>query len=177
MDSPDNTPKELRILGANRFETYTRTRHASRSVIVRDDEILLSYAARRDLWMIPGGGRDKGETAEECCTREAMEETGFQVKPVCHFLLIHEYYEECLYLTDYYVCEILGEAPRHLTEAEVRVGLRTEWVPLKEALRIFSRHADYADQDEQKRGLYLREYRALQVYQEFFGPDAPVSLS
>ena len=164
MNSQNDTPKELSILGENRFETYTRTRYASRAVIVRDGKILLSYGAKRDLWMIPGGGQDDGENAEECCIREAKEETGFMVEPVCHYLIINEYYEDCRYITDYYVCEILGEAPRHLTEAEVRIGLRTEWVSLSEALRIFSHHQDYAETEEEKRGLYLREYMALQEY-------------
>jgi hypothetical protein len=32
---------------------------------------------------------------------------------------------------------------------------------VEEALAIFSRHADCADTDEERRGIYLREYAAL----------------
>ena len=31
-------------------------------------------------WGLPGGKRDKGETIEECITREILEETGFKVE-------------------------------------------------------------------------------------------------
>ena len=34
---------KVEILGANRFETYTKTRGASRAVIVRDGMILLTF--------------------------------------------------------------------------------------------------------------------------------------
>ena len=33
----------VEILGANRFETYTRTREGSRGIVVRDGMILLSH--------------------------------------------------------------------------------------------------------------------------------------
>ena len=35
--------KTIDILGANRFETYTKTRAGSRAVIVRSDKILLTH--------------------------------------------------------------------------------------------------------------------------------------
>ena len=41
------------------------------------------------------------------------------------------------------------------------MGLEPRWLPVGEALRIFSRHADYAATDEERRGIYQREYTAL----------------
>ncbi len=35
---------------------------------------------------------------------------------------------------------------------------------IKQAINIFSKHQDYADEDEMKRGAYLREYKALLSY-------------
>ena len=37
-------------------------------------------------------------------------------------------------------------------------------ISLNEAVDIFSKHQDYADVDEMKRGAYLREYQALLSY-------------
>lgn len=51
-----------------------------------------------------------------------------------------------------------------LTDAERRRGARPEWIPLKEAAEIFSRHQSYAAVSEEKRGAYLREYTALTEY-------------
>lgn len=155
---------ELNILGENRFETYTKTRAGSRAVIVREGNILLSHETKTDIWMIPGGGQEDGETPEVCCIREAEEETGRVVCPVRHFLTLNEFYEEYRYISYYFVCEVAGQGQSHLTEAEARRGLTPVWLPLKEAQAIFSRHRDYADTNEEKRGIYLREYTALCEY-------------
>lgn len=44
------------------------------------------------------------------------------------------------------------------------VGLEPRWIPLAEAVEIFSKHQDYTDTSEMKRGAYLREYNALCSY-------------
>lgn len=152
---------ELEILGKNRFENYTKTRIACRAVIVQEGKILLSRETKEDLWMIPGGGLEEGETPEECCIRETEEETGIVVKPLRRYLTIREYYEEYCYVSHYYECKVVSDGKIHLTEAEIKAGLRPEWLPLTEAREIFSTHQDYAETEEMRRGLYLREYIAL----------------
>ncbi|MBQ4225381.1 MAG: NUDIX domain-containing protein [Oscillospiraceae bacterium] len=156
--------KEINIRGANRFDTYTKTRAASRAVIIRGDDILLSYMKSEDTYMIPGGGAENGESPEECCIREAEEETGLIVKPTRLFLTVNEFYEEYRYISCYFICEIAGISTSHLTEAEMRAGLVPEWVPLAKAVQIFSHHNDLAGTYEEKRGLYQREYTALTEY-------------
>ena len=155
---------KVEILGENRFETYTKTRYASRAVIVRDGMIQLIYEAGSDLWVIPGGGIEKDETPEKCCVREAEEETGNLVLPLQEFTVLYEYYEEYCYITHYFICEVTGSGRMHPTEAEVHRGAEPKWIPLPEAMEIFSRHQSYADVSEEKRGIYLREYTALQEY-------------
>ncbi|MBQ4310613.1 MAG: NUDIX domain-containing protein [Oscillospiraceae bacterium] len=118
--------KEINICGANRFDTYTKTRAASRAVIIRGDDILLSYMKSEDTYMIPGGGAENGESPEECCIREAEEETGLIVKPTRLFLTVNEFYEEYRYISCYFICEIAGISTSHLTEAEMRAGLVPE---------------------------------------------------
>ena len=156
--------KTLEILGANRFETFTKTRAGSRAVVVRDGMILLSHETVSGWWLVPGGGLEEGETPETCCIREVEEETGFIVKPLRQFLTLNEYYEEYRYVSYYFICEVTGTGEMRLTDAEKRRGLEPQWIPLEEAVGIFSRHQEYADTSEEKRGSYLREYTALQEY-------------
>ena len=156
--------KTVEILGANRFESFTKARAGSRAVIVRDGMILLSRETLSGWWLVPGGGMEEGETPEACCIRETEEETGFIVKPLRQFLTLKEYYEEYLYVSHYFICEIAGTGRMRLTDAEKRRGLEPQWLPLREAVGIFARHQEYADVSEEKRGAYLREYTALLEY-------------
>lgn len=156
--------KELEILGANRFDTFTKTRAGSRAVIVRDGKILLSHETVSGWWLVPGGGVEDDETPEACCVREVEEETGVIVRPLRQFLTLYEYYEEYRYVSYYFVCEVTGSGEMHLTDAEKRRGLEPRWIPLEEAVELFSRHQEYAETSEEKRGSYLREYTALREY-------------
>ncbi len=155
---------EMNIYGANRFPEFTRTRSASRAVIIRGGNILLSHETVNDQWMIPGGGQEAGETAEECCIREAEEETGLQVRILRPLLVLNEYYENYRFISRYFVCEVIGTGRMHLTEREIRIGAQPEWIPFSEAFSIFSHHQDWAETSEERRGLYLREYTALLSY-------------
>ena len=84
--------KTVEILGANRFENYTKPREGSRAVIVEDGKILLTHELNSGWWLIPGGGLEEGETPETCVIREVEEETGLLVRPLRQFLTLHEYY-------------------------------------------------------------------------------------
>ena len=52
--------------------------------ILRDDAILLvkhrEHESGRSYWLLPGGGREGGESEEECIRREMQEETHLSVK-------------------------------------------------------------------------------------------------
>ena len=161
---------EIEILGDNRFETFTKTRAGSRAVIIRDGMILLSHETVSGWWLIPGGGMEDGETPEECCVRETEEETGLIVRPVRQFLTMYEYYEGYRYISHYFACEAEGRGQMRLTGAEQRRGLEPRWIPLTEAIDIFSRHQSYAATSEEKRGAYLREYTALTEYMKTADP-------
>jgi len=153
--------KTLNIYGDNRFAKHTKIRKASRGIVLREGKILLTYEVNTDQWFIPGGGMEAGETEDVCCIRELAEETGYMVKVIDQYLTINEYYEEWLFVSHYFICELTGSANRNLTEREMDVGLEPRWISIKEAMDIFSRHQDYASENEMKRGAYLREYNAL----------------
>ena len=153
--------KTIEIVGKNYFGHWTHERTACRGVIIEDGRVLLSYAVRDDLWMIPGGGLEAGEDEGSCCVRELAEETGRVILPSACALELDEYYEDCKYVSRYFFGAVVGRCQSKLTEAEQRMGLEPRWLPVGEALRIFFRHDDYAATDEERRGIYQREYTAL----------------
>ena len=58
------------------------SRKPSASVLVRneDGQVLLLRRPDNNLWTIPTGGLEKGETATECGIRECREETGVEIE-------------------------------------------------------------------------------------------------
>jgi ADP-ribose pyrophosphatase YjhB (NUDIX family) len=46
-------------------------------------EVLLIHKTDNDLWALPGGGVDVGESVAEAVVRETKEETGFDVEVTC----------------------------------------------------------------------------------------------
>lgn len=156
--------KTIEIYGKNRHEIATKTRIGCRGIVVQDGDILISHEQNTDQYFIPGGGLEEGETIGECCAREVLEETGYAVKPTRHFLTVGEYYEEYKYVSHYFLCEVIAKKEPCLTEEEAERGLVPKWLPLQMMLELFGKHEDYAAENEEKRGAYLREYRALVEY-------------
>ncbi|MDO8618192.1 MAG: NUDIX domain-containing protein [Candidatus Uhrbacteria bacterium] len=48
-------------------------------VLDQHQKVLLCHRTDQDLWNLPGGGLEAGETPWEGCIREVKEETGFDV--------------------------------------------------------------------------------------------------
>ncbi len=157
----DSIVKTIEIVGENYAGNWNRTRVACRAVVERGGMLLLSRAAVTDLWMLPGGGREEGEDDAACCLRETAEETGYLLRLSPCVLEIDEFYEDQRYVSRYFSGTVIGKCERKPTAQELRLGLEPRWLPTADAAALFSRHADYADTDEMKRGLYQREYTAL----------------
>ena len=155
------TMKQLEIVGKNYFGHWNSRRTACRSIVLKEGLLLLSYETLTGTWMLPGGGLEEGESEEECCRREVAEETGFLIKPAPCALEIDEYYENCKYISRYFISSVIGKTEPKLTAREKQAGMQPRWLPPQEAVDLFSHHADYAATDEMRRGLYLREYTAL----------------
>ncbi len=153
--------KTIVITGKDYMGSWTKTRTACRGIVRKDNQILLTCDTKTDLWMIPGGGKEKDEADSECCIREVAEETGILVHPQECFLEIIEYYDDWKWVNRYFYTEITGTTERHLTKQEQSVGTEPRWLPLSDALDLFSRYEDYYDIYRMQRNLYLREYTAL----------------
>ena len=154
--------KTVEIVGRNYSGAWDRSRAASRGIVLRDGQILLSFFTVWGIWMLPGGGQEPGERGADCCRRELAEETGLLVEPSDCALEIVEYYENWRHVNRYYFCTVTGTTERRLTEGEKRIGLEPRWVPVEEALETFSRYDAIPEEKGMGRGLYLREYTALQ---------------
>ncbi len=159
-----NTVKTIEIHGANAYTTFSKTRVGCRGIVIKDSRMLVSHEVNADYYLIPGGGLEAGETPEECCAREVCEETGYIVKPALHFLTINEYYEEYKFISHYFLCDITGKSEQSLTANEIKRGLIPEWISPDLMLELYSKHNDFAADNEEKRGAYLREYTALTEY-------------
>lgn len=56
---------------------------AASAVVANDGgEILLQRRSDNDLWSIPGGAMEPGETIRQTAVREVREETGIEVEPI-----------------------------------------------------------------------------------------------
>lgn len=123
--------------------------------------ILLSYETLTNQWMMPGGGLEPNESENDCCIREVAEETGKIIQPSECLLEIEEYYEEWKWVNQYYIGEVVGDTEKKRTEQEKSVGMEARWLPVDEIMDIFLQYNLYANSDEMRRGMYLRECTEL----------------
>ncbi|MBI2743475.1 MAG: NUDIX hydrolase [Chlamydiales bacterium] len=81
-------------------------------IILNEEQTSIVLVKRRDIpvWVLPGGGIDRGESPEEAALREALEETGFEVKivrKIAEYLPVNRLTQR----THYFECRIAsGEA-------------------------------------------------------------------
>ena len=67
-------------------------RLAARSIVMREDSILLMYTERYEDYSLPGGGIDLGEDKIEGMMRELSEETGARnIRSIDPFGIYEEY--------------------------------------------------------------------------------------
>ena len=157
----ENRVRKIEIVGQNFSGEVKGCRRACRAVILKDDQILMTCLTKTGVWMLPGGGQYQDEDEKECVIRETVEETGCIIRPSDCVLEIDEYYEEWKYVSRYFLGEIAGQTQTLLTVQEKELGLCSGWIAVDEIMDIFLTYPEYENDDEMRRGLYLREYTAL----------------
>ena len=156
--------KEITITGDGYAGYYKYERQTSRGLMVRGDEILMSYEEGNDIWEIPGGGLEDGEDHIECCAREVLEETGMIVNVGEHVLTVTEYYDEARMIHRYFICDIIGKGEMNPTEYERKVNAHPVWIKFEELLPILKNGADADEKTNDNHRIYLRGYTALKEY-------------
>ena len=110
-----------------------RRRSARALLITPDSEVLLMqvrvHAKAGVVWILPGGGREMGETTEQTLQREIFEETGLKgVQPGPHIWTTHSKFlfngEVVQQTSDYYLCKVSAyrAEPVYLDAGDERDG-------------------------------------------------------
>lgn len=99
-----------------------------------NNEVLMVKSYHSDAWAIPSGGIEKGETPEECCVREVMEETGYRVAVVDKLFVKEVMIKNIHVQTHYFKVQKMGESigindPDNIIET-------VDWKSLKDLEKI-----------------------------------------
>ena len=93
------------------------------AAIIHADQVLLLKVVDRDsgatFWVLPGGGREAGESAEACVQREVREETELEVAVVRALFEVPDHPGGIYNRLRTYLCHIISGEARPGIEPEV----------------------------------------------------------
>ena len=74
----------MKLVHGERVGRQARLRPGASAIIFDSSrqKVLLTRRSDNGRWCLPGGGMDPGESAEDTCVREALEETGLEVRVI-----------------------------------------------------------------------------------------------
>ncbi len=159
--------RKLQLINDDYLGHVEHLRHACRGILVNNGKVLLSYETVFGKYIIPGGGVEEGETFQQCCEREMLEETGMKVRALEEYLEIEELFSDWRHINHYFICEPVEDTGVvHLTEGEALAGYKNAWLPVEKAVEIFGSYERFHADNIADYGLYKREHAALCGYQE-----------
>lgn len=113
------------------------TRVRAAGILVRDGSVLMESMADREVWGIPGGGVEEGESLAAACEREFREELGLAVSVRRLALVTDHFFEDRLGRRNHEICsyfEVAADGEIDLTSREDHLQFR--WLELA-ALKNF----------------------------------------
>ena len=132
---------------------YTEPRNSVRVVIFDEDGCVALGFVKEDngnkRYSMIGGGVDEGESVEDACSREALEEAGCKIKNVIEMGIIEERgigsdRRGRFIQTNYcFLAQVDGmKNEPHFTEDDIKDGLGLIWLPLDTAITNLEQQQD-----------------------------------
>lgn len=140
----------------------TVTRYGSRGVLVdKHLNVAMMYMSKTNLYKLPGGGIDRGESSSEAFIREIKEETGYAAEIIHELGYIEEHKNRNHFLqfSYCYVAKALDHVSRghtNLSDSELELGMGVKWMPLHTALEVMNESALLCD-DYSTKFMIIRE--------------------
>ena len=106
-----------------------------------EDRVLLCHRRDYDLWNLPGGGVDPGESPWDALVREIEEETGLEAAPV-HLCGVYSKPESNEIVFSFF-CRVTGGAVRLTDEADRIEYFSLERIPKNTVPKQVERIRDY----------------------------------
>ncbi|MBK7894423.1 MAG: NUDIX domain-containing protein [Candidatus Promineifilaceae bacterium] len=98
------------------------------AVIIQDNKVLLVKREDFEVWALPGGGVDEGESLAETAVREAYEETGLQVE-ITHLIAL---YSEIGSWSDWHLASFAAKIVGGSLNSQIGEVLDLQFFPLDE---------------------------------------------
>jgi 8-oxo-dGTP diphosphatase len=147
----------------------TVSRYASRGVLIDEQmNVAMMCMSEPNLYKLPGGGVEGGETREESFLREIKEETGFEAEIFYELGYIEEHKKRNDFMQFSY-CYI-AKAKRivsavNLSESEKQLGMTINWMTLDKALEVMNESLINCN-DYSTRFMILRDKTILEIVVE-----------
>jgi 8-oxo-dGTP diphosphatase len=154
------------IFGGTSELMDTVSRFASRGVLIDDQmNVAMMYMSETNLYKLPGGGIEEGETREESYLREIKEETGHEAEILYDLGYIEEHKKRNDFM-QFSFCYIAKARRRvsaaNLSESELQLGMAVNWMTLDKALEVMNESLTNCN-DYSTRFMILRDNTILEI--------------
>lgn len=154
---------DLEILGLA-GKSHMPPRYTARA-IVRNEEgrYAVMYAAKFNLYSLPGGGVEEGEDLLMALRREVYEETGCICGGIKELGIVRENRGSLDYtqINSYYFVQAKRAGESHLTDSERKAGTAVQWHTLENMVHLIqNQHFDRV----QGKYLVARDVAAIKEY-------------
>ena len=147
---------------------YFPKRTAVRSIIMKNNSILMVFLKETNEYKFPGGGMEAGESYENTLIRETQEETGALIKSILECVgYVDQIYPD-KYIKGatfslrsiYYLCDVTDHFGKtNLSQSEMKLGFQPQWIDIHEAIEVNrNRMKNGSNHHWTERELFVLEY-------------------